>query len=82
MSGVPGVPQQVHPLGVELGEEVGGGGILHGHPHAVQGGHALLLGEEREEREERGEREEREEREEGKEREEHCCLPREERAPG
>ena len=35
----PGVPQQVHPLGVELGEEVGRGGVHHRHPHQVVRGH-------------------------------------------
>ena len=40
---VPGVAQQVHPLRVELGEEVGGRRVLHGDAHAVQRGHPLLL---------------------------------------
>ena len=43
LSKIPGVPKQVHPLGVELGEQMGGRGVLHRDPHAVQGRHPLLL---------------------------------------
>ena len=43
LSKIPGVPKQVHPLRVKLGEQVGSRGVLHWDPHAVEWRHPLLL---------------------------------------